>query len=73
MTNLYARVSRQGGDIEKQLRQLYARVLAAGNGCETMPMEAAEALARQEPLNVIVEQLDGHPDLDAILKDYNDE
>ena len=57
------------GEQEKQLRKLYARVLAAGNGDETMPMYAAEALAEQEPVDVMIDQLEGHADLDDILGD----
>jgi hypothetical protein len=53
---------------KRKIRDLYARTLVAGDGDrETMPEWAAEKLARREKLDVILDQLDGHPDLDEIL------
>ena len=54
---------------EKQVRELYARVLMAGDGNETMPQYAADVLAERESIDAILDQLGDHPDLDDILGD----
>ena len=51
------------------IRELYAQTLAVGNGEESMPLWAATTLADQEPLDTMLEQLDGHPELHNILGD----